>query len=115
MRSQLPSRGELWVADLSPTRGHEQSGRRPCLVLSTDIFNHGPAGLTVVIPLTTRDKRIPIHVPIEANESGLDERSFIKCEDLRSVSVERLENRVGKVPASTMEIVADRVRILLEL
>jgi mRNA interferase MazF len=115
MRSQLPSRGELWVADLSTTRGHEQSGRRPCLVLSTDIFNHGPAGLTVIIPLTTRDKRIPIHVPIEANESGLDERSFIKCEDLRSVSVERLENRVGKVPASTMEIVADRVRILLEL
>jgi mRNA interferase MazF len=83
--------------------------------LSTDIFNHGPAGLAVVIPLTTRDMRIPIHIPIEAHESGLDRQSFIKCEDLRSISVERLESRVGKAPAATMEKVADRVRILLEL
>ena len=115
MRAPIPCRGELWLVDLSPNRGHEQSGRRPCLIMSTDLFNHGPAGLAIVIPLTTRDKRIPLHVPLESHESGLHERSFIKCEDLRSVASERLQHRIGKAPPATIEQVADRVRILLEL
>ena len=40
-----PVRGEVWLADLNPTRGHEQARRRPVLVVSDDLFNRGPAGL----------------------------------------------------------------------
>ncbi len=40
-----PGRGEVWLADLNPTRGHEQAGRRPVLVVSEDLFNRGPAGV----------------------------------------------------------------------
>jgi mRNA interferase MazF len=48
----LPNRGEIWLADLNPTRGHEQAGARPVLIISTDPFNYGPAGLVFVLPLT---------------------------------------------------------------
>jgi mRNA interferase MazF len=42
-------RGEIWLADLRPTRGREQIGRRPVLVLSIDFFHSGPADLIVVL------------------------------------------------------------------
>jgi len=46
-----PSRGEVWLVDLNPARGHEQAGIRPGLVVSVDPFNHGPAGLVVLLPV----------------------------------------------------------------
>ena len=85
-----PSRGEIWLVDLNPVCGHEQAGRRPALVVSVDGFNHGPAGLVIVIPITTKDKGIPLHVGVFPPEGGLNEQSFIKCEDVRSVAKERL-------------------------
>jgi mRNA interferase MazF len=110
-----PVRGEIWLVDLNPTRGHEQGGRRPGLVVSVDLFNQGPAGLVIVIPITTKEKGIPLHVEIKAPEGGLTKRSFIKCEDLRSVSRERLVQRLGQVIRSTLDAVEDRLRILLNL
>lgn len=110
-----PSRGEIWLVDLDPTRGHEQAGRRPVLVISVNLFNHGPAELAVVLPITTREKGIPFHVPVNSSESGLKTKSFIKCEDIRSVSKERLTSYLGRVPQEIMEAVEDRLRILLGL
>jgi mRNA interferase MazF len=110
-----PSRGEIWMVDLNPVRGHEQAGLRPCLVVSVDLFNHGPAELLVVLPITSKDKQIPLHVPIDQQVSGLDVRSFIKCEDIRSISIERLVQRIGKSPQELMALVEDRLRILLQL
>lgn len=110
-----PVRGEIWLVDLNPTRGHEQGGRRPGLVVSVDLFNKGPAGLVIVIPITTKEKGIPLHVEIKAAEGGLTKRSFIKCEDIRSVSRERLAQRLGQVTRSTLDAVEDRLRILLDL
>jgi mRNA interferase MazF len=110
-----PVRGEIWLVDLNPTRGHEQGGRRPGLVVSVDLFNQGPAGLVIVIPITTKEKGIPLHVEIKAPEGGLTKRSFIKCEDIRSVSRERLVQRLGQVTRSTLDAVEDRLRILLNL
>lgn len=110
-----PSRGEIWVVDLNPVRGHEQSGKRPGLVLSVDLFNHGPAGLVVVLPLTTRVRNIPLHVELNPPEGGVKARSFIKCEDIRSVTTERLSRRLGSTSPATMRRVEDRIRILLDL
>ncbi|NCR44934.1 MAG: type II toxin-antitoxin system PemK/MazF family toxin, partial [Microcystis aeruginosa SX13-01] len=53
------TRGEIWLADLNPVRGHEQAGKRPCLVISADLFNQGASGLVVVLPVTSKDKGIP--------------------------------------------------------
>lgn len=110
-----PSRGEIWLVDLDPTRGHEQAGKRPGLVISVNLFNHGPAELAVILPITTREKGIPFHVPVNSSESGLKTKSFIKCEDIRSVSKERLTSYLGRVPQEIMEAVEDRLRILLGL
>ena len=110
-----PSRGEVWQANLSPTTGHETRGNRPCLVVSVDPFNHGPAGLVVVLPLTTRDKGIPLHVEVIPPEGGLTKRSFVKCEEPRSISKARLTKRLGELAARTMDEVNDRLQILLDL
>jgi mRNA interferase MazF len=111
-----PSRGEIWTASLSPTCGDEQAGERPVLIVSTNMFNHGPADLVFVLPLTRTDRRIPIHIPIEPPEGGIRARSFILCDALRSISSERLgARRWGVVSAQTMAQVEDCLRILLEL
>ncbi len=103
------------MVDLNPTRGHEPTGMRPGLVISVDPFNHGPAGLVVLLPLTSIAKGIPFHVEINPPEGGVKVRSFIKCEDVRSIAKERLSGKWGKVSASTIAAVEDRVRILLGL
>jgi mRNA interferase MazF len=110
-----PARGEVWLADFDPTRGHEQAGRRPVLVVSEDLFNRGPAGLAIVLPMTSVVRNVPTHIPIDPPEGGVRSRSAILCEGARSVSVERLTDRWGAVRPSTMAAVEDRLRILLRL
>lgn len=110
-----PSRGDVWLLTLSPTRGHEQAGTRPALVVSVDLFNHGPADLVVVLPITSRTKGIPFHVEVQPPEGGLSQISYIKCEDVRSVSKERLIHKLGEITSSTLVEVEDRLRILLSL
>jgi len=110
-----PSRGEIWLVDLNPVRGHEQAGRRPALVISVDGFNRGPAELVIVIPFTTKDKGIPLHVAVHPPEGGLSDISFVKCEDIRSVAKERLVKLLGRVEEKTLAEIEDRLRILLGL
>jgi mRNA interferase MazF len=111
-----PSRGEIWIATLDPTRGHEQAGKRPVLVVSTDMFNHGPANLVFILPLTRTDRRVPMHVSIDPPEGGIRMRSLILCDALRSIAKERFEpGPWGKVSPQTMSKVENRLRTLLEL
>jgi len=108
-------RGEIWFVDLDPTRGREQAGRRPCLIVSDDRFNRSPADLIIAIPITSKDKRIPSHVEINPPEGGLQLRSFIKCEDIRSISTHRLVKVMGSVTVATLDKVGQRLRLLLNL
>jgi mRNA interferase MazF len=110
-----PSRGEIWQVELDPVRAHEQAGVRPALIMSIDGFNHGPAGLIVAIPLTTKRKGIPWHVAVSRGEAGLQYDSFIKCEDVRSISTDRLLRRWGIISDAALRQVEDRLRILLGL
>ena len=110
-----PLRGEIWMVDLSPIRGREQAGHRPAMILSADLFNRGPADLVVVLPMTSKAKGIPLHVPVGPPEGGVKTQSYIKCEDVRSISKERLTTRWGRVSAHTMQAVEDKITILLDL
>lgn len=110
-----PSRGEIWLADLNPTRGHEQAGCRPVLVVSVDSFNHGPAGLVLVVPITSKDRGIPIHVPMTPPEGGLSTSSVVLCDAIRSITMERLSHRLGTVTSITLTEVEKRLRLLLGL
>src|SRR6266576_6178209 len=110
-----PHRGEIWLADLRPTRGREQAGRRPVLVLSVDFFNAGPADLVLVLPLTSTQQDIPLHVKLRKGDGGTRNDSVILCEAIRSVSKDRLISRLGMLSHEVMAEVEDRLRILLDL
>ena len=110
-----PMRGEVWLSDLDPIRGHEQAGRRPVLVISVDRFNSGPSGLVIVIPITSRPKKATSHVEIIPPEGGVRRDSYIKCEDVRSISKERLIERWGAVTEATLTATALRLRLLMNL
>lgn len=112
----LPNRGEIWLADLNPTRGHEQAGTRPVLIITTNPFNHGPADLVFALPLTRTECGVPLHVAVNPPEGGLNARSYILCDALRSITKGRLGPRpLGVVSAATLAAVEDKLRILMEL
>ena len=105
----------MWFVNFDPTIGHERAGARPALVISVDKFNHGPAGLVVVLPITSKDKRQPMHVPVRPPGGGLSKVSFIGCDNIRAVSKQRLRRFWGALSPATMDDVEMRIRILLGL
>ncbi|MBK9712006.1 MAG: type II toxin-antitoxin system PemK/MazF family toxin [Kouleothrix sp.] len=113
-----PSRGEIWTANLDPIKGHEQAGQRPVLIVSTNGFNHGPADMIIVAPLTRTAKHIPYRVQVDPPEGGVSDRSYVLCDSIRAISKERLDTRRGawgSVAPATLAQVEDYLRILLEL
>lgn len=108
-----PARGEVWYGNMDPTIGHEQAGRRPLLVVSVDDFNRTPAELVIVVPLTSRRRRLITHVPIDPPEGGVTHPSDILCESVRCISKLRLSRRMGAVSPATIREVEARLRLLL--
>ncbi len=84
-------------------------------MISEDLFNRGPAGLVIVLPMTSTIRNVPTHVPVSPPEGGVKNRTAILCDGVRSVSIERLVVRWGAVDRPTMAAVEDRLRILLRL
>ena len=115
MNQAKPSRGEIWFLNPDPTQGREQAGSRPGLVISVNEFNYGPSDLVVILPVTSKAKGIPFHVPLAPTEGGVRQASFVKCEDVRSVSRSRLIERWGMVAPETLAAVEERLRILIGL
>lgn len=113
----MANRGEVWLADFDPVRGHEQGRQRPALILSNNQFNSGHAGLVIVVPFTTTERaRMPLRVRIDPPEGGLRETSWALCEAVRSISTGRLaEGPWGTVSARSLAAVEYRVRTLLDL
>jgi len=115
MANSEPMRGEVWLVGLDPTKGREQRGKRPALVISANRFNRGAADLVVVLPMTSKGKGIPLHIRIDKPEGGITTTSYVMPEMVRSISKERLGKRWGNVTSTTMNEVDDRLRILLDL
>lgn len=85
------------------------------LVVSADPINTRPAQLVVIVPPTTTERGVPLHVRIEPPNGGVPEASFAMVEMTHSVSTSRLVRRCGRVDGQTMDSVEDRLRILLDL
>lgn len=109
-------RGEVWRADLAPTRGTEQSGVRPVLVVQTDRANPNSPH-TIVVPFTTRirHKLLPSHVLVPAGEGGLSQDSVALCEQIRVADLGRLMTRSGLLSTQRMQEVDDALKVILEL
>lgn len=103
----VPSRGELWIVDFNPGRGSEQTGRRPALVIQNDIGNHHPRyANTVVLAVSTSGKPIPFHVKVTpTRQNGLREVSYVKCEQILTLSKSRLLGRrpLGRLTPEQIE------------
>ena len=115
MPSNAAARTEVWMTDFGVGRGHEQAGLRPSLVVSHDGFNQGAADLVIVIPITSKGKGIRTHVEMQPPEGGLSMVSYAKCEDIRSISKDRLSRRMGAVTPATMASIEVILRSLLVL
>ena len=108
-------RGDVWLIDFGHPIGSEQAGIRPAVVMSTNRLNRSRAGLVIVIPCTTAQRGLPSHVEIDPSRSGLDEITYAKCEDIKSVSEERLVARIGEADEEAMFAMASAIRVLLEV
>jgi mRNA interferase MazF len=103
------------MVDFGTPVGHEQGYRRPAIVVSDDRLNRSRAELAIVIPVTTKRRDLPSHVEIEPGDSGLAETSYVKGEDVKSVSRQRLIRRLGAVPADRLSRVEQILLRLLSL
>ena len=107
--------GDVWLVDLGEPVGREQAGRRPAVVVSADEWNALPAGVVIVVPITSSYRRLESHIEVEANDSGLEQTSYAKCEDVRSVSEQRLIHRLGIVGPDALFRIGRALRYLLDL
>ena len=89
------ARGEIWLVDFGDPIGSEQAGRRPAVVISADRLNRSRAGIVIVIPCTTRRRGLPSHVELDPTTSGLYDVTYAKCEDIKSISEQRLIAKLG--------------------
>ena len=94
-------RGEIRWADLNPVRGREQSGLRPVLVLSHDVFNDR-SGTIIAVALTSQPQRAGFPLTLELEAAKLPKRSWVKISQIRTLAVERIGARLGR--ASPEEI-----------
>ena len=89
-------RGEIRWADLNPTIGHEQSGERPVVILSQDIFNER-SGTVIAMALTSQEPRAGFPLTHEILTSKLPKQSWVKISQIRTLSTERIGKKIGSV------------------
>jgi len=89
-------RGEVFWANLEPTRGREQAGLRPVLVLSQDVFNDR-SGTVIALAITSKEPTAGFPLTLELKSARLPKRSWVKMGQIRTLSTERLGRRLGRV------------------
>lgn len=82
--------------------------------MSADPLNDSRAGVVIVVLCTTRRRELPSHVGLDPKESGLDEVSCTKCEDVKSVSENRLVARLGAANGEAFFAITRALRFLLD-
>ncbi len=95
-------RGDVVWADLDPTRGHEQSGQRPVIVLSEDVFN-ARSGTVIAMAITSQQPRAGFPLTLELTGVKLPQRSWVKISQIRTLSVDRLGKKVGRASPGQLE------------
>jgi len=99
-------RGDIVWADLNPTRGREQAGLRPVLVLSHDIYNER-SGTVIAIAITNQPQKAGFPLTLELSGTKLPKRSWAKISQIRTLSVERIGKKVGRVSAEEISLIVE--------
>ncbi|MEI6652421.1 MAG: type II toxin-antitoxin system PemK/MazF family toxin [Chlorobiaceae bacterium] len=99
-------RGEIRWAELNPARGNEQSGLRPVLVLSHDVFNER-SGTVIATALTSQPQKAGFPLTLQLASADLPKQSWVKISQIRTLSVERIGKKLGAVSAREMDLVIE--------
>ena len=94
-------RGEIRWADLNPVRGHEQSGHRPVLILSHDVFN-ARSGTVIAVALTSKPQRAGFPLTLELPAGNLPKPTWAKISQIRTLSVDRIGKSIGRLSTSEL-------------
>ena len=101
-------RGDIAWIDFSPTKGHEQSGLRPAVIISPLQYNSF-SNIVLVCPMTTKSKNHPFEVPVD----GPDGKSFVLCDHVRSFdTIERVKRLAGKVSELEVQEILAKISTL---
>jgi mRNA interferase MazF len=107
-----PSAGDFIWIELDPTKGHEQRGRRPAIVLSPQTYNER-TGLCLASPITGQAKAYPFEVPIPA---GLSVTGVVLADQMRCLSwTARNANLAGRAPIDLLNDVREKIAALIEI
>jgi mRNA interferase MazF len=99
-------KGDIVWADLNPTIGHEQSGLRPVLILSHDVFNER-SGTVIAVALTSQPQRAAFPLTLELENPRLPKKSWAKISQIRTLSVKRLTKKIGKVSPEELDLIVE--------
>jgi mRNA interferase MazF len=105
-------RGEIRWADLNPTRGKEQAGQRPVLILSHDVFNER-SGTVIAVALTSQPQRAGFPLTLELTAPRLPKRSWVKISQIRTLATERIGNRLGRASPEELAQVLEGLNEIL--
>ncbi len=105
-------RGEIRWADLNPTRGKEQSGQRPVLILSHDVFNER-SGTVIAVALTSQPPRAGFPLTLELTTPRLPKRSWVKINQIRTLATERIGSRLGRASPEELAQVLEGLNEIL--
>ncbi|MGI8627787.1 MAG: type II toxin-antitoxin system PemK/MazF family toxin [Geodermatophilaceae bacterium] len=108
-------RGSIIWIDLNPTRGREQAGTRPAVVIASDGYLSNVPDLVIVIPVTTTDRAWPHHVALDGPDVDLPRLSFAMTEQPRTVARSRIAGRAGRASAATMSTIDQWLRDFTDL
>jgi mRNA interferase MazF len=106
--------GEIWNANLSPSKGSEQSGFRPVVIVSGNMLNAN-LPIVIVMPLTSKVKNYkgnPVLIPSKVN--GLKATSELLIFHIRSISKDRLMAKLGRVEAEELSLAIKTLNDILK-
>ena len=99
-------RGEIRWADLGSTKGHEQTGLRPVLILSHDIFNER-SGTVIAMAITSQPPRARFPLTLELKTEALPKQSWVKISQVRTLSTERMGRLISRLSPEELERVIE--------
>ncbi len=114
----IPSikRGDIFYADLSPVIGSEQGGLRPVLIIQNDVGNkYSPTVIAAAITSKTGKAKLPTHIDIYAEATGLIKDSVILLEQIRTLDKRRLKEKTGHLSPQKMNEVDNAIAVSLNL
>lgn len=104
-------RGEIYYADLSPIKGSEQGGVRPCLIIQNDVGNKfSPCTIVAIITTRTTKAKLPTQLWLPSS-CGLPRNSMVECEQIRTIDKKRLGEKCGEVDSATMRKINECLKI----